>query len=230
MDNNLNFIDILASTLHDTKNSLGLISNTLSKIIESYQEKDSSLSRDFNLLQYEIKRLNHNQIRLLSLYKAERSQFNVNIDYHSVSECVEDVIMQNEPFFTSKGIETEIDSSEMLFWAFDRVLICGILDNVLMNALRYTKDKVMVSACEAGGYLILKVEDNGPGYPENMLMNAEENRLRNKSVDFNTGSTKLGLYFAKLVASFHVNKERKGYIVLTNGGPLGGGAFTLYLP
>ena len=230
MNNNINFIDILASTLHDTKNSLGLLSNTLAKIIESCQEKDSSLSQDFNLLQYEIKRLNHNQIRLLALYKAEKSQFSVNVDYHSVSECLEDVAIQSEPFLASKGIEIELDCPETLFWAFDRSLIGGILDNVLNNALRYTKEKVRISAGEVNGYLILSVYDNGAGYPASMLVNGEDDILLKESVDFNTGSTMLGLYFAKLVAGLHVNKERQGYIALSNGGQLGGGTFALYLP
>lgn len=230
MDSGINFVDILASTLHDTKNSLGLLSNTIANIIERHQAADSSLAQDFNLLQYEIKRLNHNQIRLLALYKAEKSQFFVSIDYHSVSECIGDVAMQSAPLLASKGIEIEIDYQESLFWAFDQGLICGIMDNVLNNALRYTKDKVRVSAFEVNGYLLLKVEDNGAGYPESMLINEKDGIELQKAIDFNTGSTMLGLYFAKLVASCHVNRERKGYIALTNGGALGGGTFSLYLP
>ncbi len=230
MSDNPGFIDILASTLHDTKNSLGLLFNTLTNVIERCQKRDDSLSREFNLLQYEIKRLNHNMIRLLALYKAERSQFTVNIDYHSVSECIEDVAMQSEPILCSKGIEIETDCSGTLFWAFDRGLICEILDNVLNNASRYTKDKVRVSAREEDNYLIFRVEDNGPGYPDSMILSSGGSSLRKKAIDFRTGSTTLGLYFAELSAEYHVNKGRKGSICITNGGNLGGGIFKLSLP
>jgi K+-sensing histidine kinase KdpD len=150
VDDKMEFLDILASTLHDTKNSLGILSNTLTEIIEYFKEHDDSLFREFNTLQYEIKRLNHNQIRLLALYKAEKSQFTINMDYHSVSECIEEVVLQNEPILSSKGIKIETDCSEMLFWAFDSSLIHGILDNVLNNAYRYTKDKVKLSANKEG--------------------------------------------------------------------------------
>lgn len=231
MDHKLDFLDILASTLHDTKNSLGMLSNTLAEIIERYKGRDDSLFREFNMLQYEIKRLNHNQIRLLSLYKAERSQFAINVDLHSVSECLDEVVLQNDHILGSKGIEIAVDCPEGLFWAFDRGLVSGILDNVLNNAFRYAKDRVRISAAKEGPCLAIRLADDGPGYPEEMLVDGPDGAFRKKeTIDFGTGSTGLGLYFSMLVAGSHVNKDRKGYITIANGDPLGGGVFTLYLP
>lgn len=230
MSDTLDFLDILASTLHDTKNSLGMISSTLAEIAAQQQEQGDSLSREFSVMQYEIKRLNHNQIRLLSLYKAHRSQFVINRDYHCVSECIEEVVMQNEPILLAKGIDSELDCPGELFWTFDRSLVGGIVDSVLNNTFRYTRDKVRVSAAEAGGYLVLKVEDNGDGYPEAMLIGSREETLRKKAIDFNTGSMGLGLYFAQLVARSHRKGDTGGYITLGNGGALGGGVFSLYIP
>lgn len=226
----MDFLDILASTLHDTKNSLGMISNTLAEIAAQQQEQGDPLSREFSVMQYEIKRLNHNQIRLLSLYKAQRSQFVIDRDYHCVGECIEEVVLQNEPILLSKGIESELDCPGSLFWTFDRNLVAGILDSVLNNTFRYTKDRVRVSAAEEGGYLLLKVEDNGAGYPESMLISGRDGTLQKKAVDFNTGSMGLGLYFARLVAKSHRKGDREGYIALGNGGALGGGVFSLYIP
>jgi K+-sensing histidine kinase KdpD len=226
----LDFLDILASTLHDSKNSLGMISSTLAEIAAQLEGQGDSLSREFSVVQYEIKRLNHNQMRLLSLYKAHRSQFVINRDYHCVSECLEEVVMQNEPILVAKGIESEVDCPETLFWTFDRGLIGGILDSVLSNTFRYTKDRVRVSAAAEGAYLVLRVEDNGAGYPEAMLIGSPDETLQKKAVDFNTGSMGLGLYFAQLVARSHTKGNGRGYITLGNGGALGGGVFSLYIP
>lgn len=230
MNETMDFLDILASTLHDTKNSLGMISNTLAEIVAQHEESGHSLASEFSVVQYEIKRLNNNQIRLLSLYKAERSQFVINRDYHCVSECIEEVVLQNEPIFTAKGIDGELDCPETLFWAFDRNLVGGILDSVLNNTFRYAKDKVRVSAAEEGGCLLLRVEDDGAGYPESMWINSREDALQKKAVDFNTGSMGLGIYFARLVAKSHRKADVEGYITLGNGGALGGGIFSLYIP
>lgn len=229
-DNRIDFLDVMASTLHDTKNSLGMLSNTLAEIIERSKKKDVTLFQEFNMLQYEIKRLNHNQIRLLSLYKADRSQFSVNVDLHSVGECIEEIVLQNEPILSSKGIEIEVSCPESLFWAFDRGLASGILDNVLNNAFRYARKKVKLSVSREDSYLLFRLEDDGPGYPETMLDGSGTGHVFKGTVDFDTGSTGLGLYFAALVARSHVNKERKGFISINNGGALGGGVFSFYLP
>ncbi|MGA3209146.1 MAG: HAMP domain-containing sensor histidine kinase [Syntrophales bacterium] len=230
MEAKMEFLDILASTLHDMKNSLGILFNTLEESIEQCREKECSSYGRFFTLQYEIKRLNHSMIRLLSLYKKEKSQFIINVDYYPVDEIVDDIIIQNKPLLSSKGIQIETDCPEGLFWTFDRNLVSGVLENVLNNCFRYTKDKVRISADKEGEYLLLRIEDNGRGYPECMLVHDKEELSYKRTIDFDTGSTGLGIYFSMLVAKSHTNENREGYISILNGGALGGGAFTIYIP
>jgi signal transduction histidine kinase len=109
-------------------------------------------------------------------------------------------------------------------------MISGVLDNVLNNAFRYTKDRVRISAGERDGYLFLRIEDNGPGYSESMLVQESDESPRKKTVDFETGSTGLGLYFSILVAKSHTHEDREGYISIVNGGAFGGGVFSFYIP
>ncbi len=230
MEAKIDFLDILASSLHDMKNSLGILFNTLEESIEQCKEKECSSYGRFFTLQYEIKRLNHSMIRLLSLYKKEKSQFAINVDYHPVDEIIDDIVIQNKPLLSSKGIEIETYCPEGLFWTFDRGLVSGVLENVLNNSYRYTKDKVRVSADKEDEYLLLRIEDNGRGYPECMLVDDKEELSYKRTIDFDTGSTGLGLYFSMLVAKSHTNENREGYISILNGGALGGGAFTIYIP
>lgn len=230
MEDKMDFLDILASTLHDMKNSLGILFNTLEESVEQCREKECSLYGGFFALHYEIKRLNHNMIRLLSLYKKEKSEFTINVDYYPVDEIIDDIIIQNKPLLSSKGIEIEMDCPEGLFWAFDRSLVSGVLENVLNNSFRYAKDKVRISANKEGEYLMLRIEDNGSGYPKGMLVDDKEELSYKRTIDFDTGSTGLGLYFSMLVARSHTNENRKGYISILNGGALGGGVFTIYIP
>ena len=230
MADKMDFSDILASTLHDTKNSLGLLFNNLEDIISGYRGQKCPACLEFYKLQYEIKRLNHSFIRLLSLYKAEKSQLAFNIDYHSIREVLEDAAVQHEALLNAKGIEIEINCSSSLFWAFDRNLIAGVLDNIINNCFRYTKEKVRISSFMTNGYLVIRIEDDGPGYPSSMLFNEDSNPQFEKGIDFRTGSTGLGIYFSVMVASLHVNNGRSGFISITNGGQLNGGVFSLYLP
>ncbi len=227
-DDKMDFSDILASTIHDTKNSLGMLLNTLEEMVALFDDREEK--NQFFQLQYEIKRLNNSLIRLLSLYKAEKSQLAAHIDYHSVNEFIEDIAQQYEQLFNSRGIDLEVAVPDGLFWAFDRGLITGVLDNVLNNAFRYAKDKIRLCAACENGCLALHIADNGAGYPENMLVYGMDHPRFKENVSFDTGSTGLGLYFSSLVAKMHARGERAGYITLTNGGDYGGGCFSLFLP
>lgn len=230
MNKRLEFRDILASTLHDTKNSLSILFNTIEELIEECRERNCAAHERFYILQYEIKRLNSGLIRLLSLYKAENSQFTVHSDFYCVGDFLEDAALQHQPLLSAKGIAITVDCPENLFWAFDRNLVAGVLDHVLNNAYNYTKDKVRISAGKEADGLVLKVEDNGTGYPECMIIDTDLETAPQFTVDFNTGSTGIGLYFSMLVAKSHVNAGREGHISVKNGGAFGGGVFSIHLP
>jgi len=230
MDNKMNFSDILASTLHDTKNSLGLLFNNLEDIIASCREQNCARHADFYALQYEIQRLNHGLIRLLSLYKAEKSQLAANIDYVAISDFLEEVAVAHERLLASRGIGIETECENGLFWAFDRNLIEGVLNNIINNAFRYAKSMVKIRASVENGYLTLTIEDDGMGYPSSMLLNESKQPRFKTDIDFKTGSTGLGLYFSLMVAAMHVNQDKEGFISIINGGNMGGGVFSIYLP
>ncbi len=226
----LDFSDILASTVHDTKNSLGMLYNTLESMISQCQAKGCTTQNDLFMLQYEIRRLNHNFIRLLALYKAPKKSFALNADYNVVYDCLEESILENEPLLSSRGIDIELVCPTDLFWTFDKGLVEAILDNVLNNAYRYTKDKLRMSAGIDNGYLVIHLEDNGNGYPASLTLDGNDLEAMDPHVSFLTGSTGLGLYFSMLIARSHTREGRRGFVKAMNGGIYGGGIFSLYLP
>jgi two-component system, OmpR family, sensor histidine kinase SenX3 len=230
MENKMHFADILASTLHDTKNSLGVLFNNLEDIMASCREQNCARHSEFFMLQYEIKRLNNSLIRLLSLYKAEKSQLVANIDYHAISEFLEDVAVAHEILLASRGIKLQTECEDGLFRAFDRNLVEGVLDNIINNAFRYARSTVKIKASTDNGYLVIQIEDDGLGYPPAMLINENKQPEFKQEIDFKTGSTGLGLYFSLMVAAMHVNQGKKGFISIVNGGSMGGGIFSIYLP
>lgn len=205
-----------------------MLLNTLEEIMA---DLDDSCSRSqFYMLQYEIQRLNGSLMRLLTLYKADKSQLSLNIDFYSVSEFIEDIVLQHEQLLNSRGIDIEVDVPEDLFWGFDRSLVAGVIDNVMNNAFRYTKDRIKLRAGSADGYLVVNISDNGKGYPEGMLFDEKREPRFKERVNFDSGSTGLGLYFSFMVAKMHSKPGREGRISLVNGGDYGGGTFSLFLP
>ncbi len=223
----LDFASIIASAVHDMKNSLTLLLDTLDAAAGEPDIAGKPLQEKLLQAQHEGKRLNRNLIQLLALYRMERAQMFVNISENYLAELLEDVAMDNQQLLSARGIKLEIACADDLVGYFDRELVTGILNTIINNSYRYARDTIRLGAEENDGYLCIHIEDNGPGYPEKML---HAKGKAGSPVDFQSGSTGLGLYFAAQVAQMHRNGERHGHTRTDNEGIDGGGRFSLYLP
>jgi two-component system sensor histidine kinase SenX3 len=231
MDKNGNALDFstyLASLIHDMKNSIGMLLNTTDEVLNRCSLEPCPSYPLLSQLQYESKRVNNNLIQLLTLYKMDKAQLTLNIDYHDIAEFIDEAILYNKQLLHSKGIRIEIDSPDDLSWFLDKDLIGGVINNVLNNAFRYAKDTIKISSRkDERGFLVIQIEDNGTGYPEHMINTIPDSPMK---TSFLTGGTGLGLYFAYSVVKLHKDKGREGYLLITNNPDQGGGCFSLYLP
>lgn len=219
---------ILANSVHDMKNSVGMLIGALDELGGGEAGAGDPALRDMSKLRYEAKRLNANLIQLLALYKINELGYALNIVENDVEEVLEECFLEQEAFMELQGVEFEMDCDPELVWFFDRELVSSVLNSVINNAYRYTRDRIRIGAGTVDGRLALFVEDNGPGYPESMQVNSAPDL--GQAIDFKSGSTGLGLYFTATIARMHRHKDRVGYIELANTGIDGGGRFTLYLP
>ncbi|MBF0345056.1 MAG: HAMP domain-containing histidine kinase [Nitrospirae bacterium] len=223
----IEFSSILASSVHEMKNSLSMLINYLDSVIEHFEKDRDSDVKLLSQLQYNAKHVNNNLMQLLALYRLENSLYSLNIGYNSVAELVDELIIQNKTLMDYKGIALEIDIDNNMYWFFDKDLLAGSLNSIINNSFKYTKDLIRISAYETDAYLNFCIEDNGVGYPPHML---QDGRRKESSISFKTGNTGLGLYFSTMVARFHKNREREGYITLNNSSRYGGGCFCISLP
>ena len=223
----MQFSDVLASSVHDIKNSLGLVMNTLDRILS---DPDTRIGdpRSAKVLQLEAQRANSNLVQLLSLYKLEKQQLAVNLLEHNVEDFLDEILAENAALMHSLGVEIETDCDVDFNAYFDENLVRGVLNSVVGNAERYTRDRIRLCAGEEDGYAVFRVEDNGNGFPGHMLDHAVEAPQSGENSD--KSHTQLGLYFASEVARLHKAGDREGYIRLRNGVNLEGGCFELWLP
>ena len=224
----ISFSDFIASTIHDMKNSLNLQISSLEKIALACQKNgDTASFSQLGHMIYESNRMNGNLIQLLSLYKLGKSIYPIDISEQSVRDVIEEVVLQNKSIMDFRGIAISVECDDDCYWYFDRDLVTGILINALNNAYNYTTDKIRIAAKIAGGFLELRVEDNGKGYPQSMLQGSVS---ANKGINFTSGSTGLGFYFSSRVAQMHKNGTSRGGLTIENGGAYGGGCFIVTLP
>lgn len=227
-DNTFEFKMYLASLAHDMKNAIGMLLNTTDEVLNRCASDTCPSYPLLSKLQYESKRINNNLIQLLTLYKMDKAELTVNVDYHSVRDFIEDAVLYNKPLLDSKGVQIEVDCPEDLSAFFDRDLVGGVINNILNNTYRYTKDTIRISAQKkTEDYLVIQIADNGTGYPEHMVNRVPDTPMKS---NFFTGGTGLGLYFAYSVVKLHKNKGRTGYVLINNDSKDGGGCFSIYLP
>tara|TARA_R110002126_G_scaffold10245_74_gene46756 strand:+ start:4411 stop:5100 length:690 start_codon:yes stop_codon:yes gene_type:complete len=223
----IDFATVLACSVHDMKNSLCMLIQS-AELVQAESDQLSGDSREeLARLNYEANRLNSNLLQLLSLYRLEREQLPIQVDQHYIAEIFEELVLKNQYFASQRGIEVIVRVDENLCWYFDRDLIINVLNDAMANALRYSNGRIELSAKLSADNLLMTVADDGPGFPDFMLKNA--NPDMNK-LDLRHGHTGLGIFFAKLIAQAHRNKKLQGQVVLHNGGHLKGGTFSIQLP
>jgi len=225
----ISFTDLIASSIHDMKNSLNVQISVLEKLAAQYKDTLQPNSyQDLGGVIYQANRMNANLIQLLSLYKLDKQIYPIDIAEHSVAEVIDDVLRLYQPVLDFKHITIAVDCAPDCYWYMDRDLISGVVLNALNNAFQYTRDTIRVAARIEGDWLELRVEDNGSGYPASMLR--DEATASKHGVSFLTGSTGLGFHFSSQVTRMHRNAQREGMLIIENGGAYGGGCFVIRPP
>ncbi|MDB2448838.1 HAMP domain-containing histidine kinase [bacterium] len=230
MDNlELDMNIIMASTVHDVKNALSLIDDQIRDVMREVAQASPEGAANLNRIRLETGRINNDLVHMLGLYRMHQNTFHPSFDDVPVDEVVQDACSRYTESLMSLGIELNIEMEDTdCVWYMDPALIESVLSNILTNSIRYTRDRVDIQVAEREGGLSIRVVDNGTGYPEKMLnfMGSEEEQ---GDVNFQTGSTGLGLFFCQQIAGLHRNGDRKGVIQLSNDAD-GGAVFELWLP
>jgi two-component system sensor histidine kinase SenX3 len=224
----ISFADLLASSIHDMKNALNLHVRVLEQVaLRCKAQGDQAGFDDLGALVFESNRMNMQLVEMLSLYKLGKSIYPIDIEEHIVADVIHEVVLQSQFVLAHKGIRLTVDCADGCYWFFDKELLKGVLVNALNNACAFARDHITIVARLTNKSLELRVEDNGPGYPQSMLTGSV---AESKAVNFSTGSTGLGLYFCEQVAQLHKNGGKRGNLHIENGGSLGGGCFVMTLP
>lgn len=224
----LDFSDILASSVHDIKNSLGLILSNLDDLIANPDNRIANPNQA-HILQHEVRRANGSLIQLLTLYKLGHQQLAVRVSDNNISDFLNELVAENYSVCRTLNLKLHAVCDSDLEGYFDTELIRSVLDSTIGNARRYARSQIQLNAELREQFLVLRVEDDGPGFPEYLttLGDYRPSALRENS---DATHTQLGLYFAARIAQLHHHGERSGRIQLHNAHQLSGGCFELWLP
>lgn len=223
----LDFSTVIASTVHDMKNSLTALTQAhgqwLARLPEALREGSEQ-----GVIEHEFSHLNGMLVQLLGLYKLGVNQLPMCPDYHELDDFIQAQLAAHQEVLKHRDLLAtwRIDTPNPLGF-FDRELVASVVSNILNNAIRHAGHTVLIGIEEHGEQLVISINDDGPGYPQAMLDRQQDYV---QGIDPRSGSTGLGLYFAARIAALHERNGTRGRIEIGNGGALGGGVFRLYLP
>ena len=214
---------------HELKTPLATIKLICDSIV-SAQDPDPAMTQEFlGDLSEEVDRLTRIVERLLALTKLDSQQDDLNLT------PVDFVVMLNA---ISRKLTTNAEAKDIVLYtdftaeALEPILldydkIWEAVYNITDNAIKYSPAGgfVKMSLMKDDHNIIVRVEDNGPGIPDNEKEHIFERFYRlDDSRARDTGGTGLGLAIAKEAVALH-----GGRIEVSSEGQVGS-IFSIYLP
>ena len=217
---------LLASTIHDMKNSLAMLIHAVEFMVPNGERLPSDLQSHYGQFKLQSQAVNDQMLQLLAMYKINQSQYMLNIDQHYLQDFLYEALIQHREICLLRHLDLEVSCEDKnLSWFFDATLINGVINNAMNNCYKYGGSKIHLAVDIEDNYLVIRIMDNGNGFPDTMLLDPG----KIKAINLKHGGTGLGLYFAETCARLHTNKGRTGKMVLANN-KTGGSCVTLYLP
>jgi two-component system sensor histidine kinase PhoQ len=139
-----------------------------------------------------------------------------------IAPVVHRLVTSLEKVYQSKGVSTEVRIQEDCSFAGDERDLLELLGNLVENAFKYCRGKVLVSASGQHGELRIHIEDDGSGVPPEKRQTILERGAR---ADTATAGQGIGLAVAVDILSSY-----GGSISVGAGNELGGAAFDISLP
>ena len=170
---NIDFSSVLAAAVHDMKNSLCLLIQSIEQLSETIDKTDLQANAQVASVHYEATRLNTSLVQLLSLYRTQLDTLPVTVDKCFIADLLEDVMGAVRLYKQHKNVCVSVQCEENLSWYLDSELVYMLINDAIINALRYGKQHIQVSAFIDNDELVVKVEDDGDGYPPNMLRQSQ---------------------------------------------------------
>ena len=140
---------------------------------------------------------------LLDLSKIEAGESQPQLANVSARDLLSTAIKELRPQVEAKGLKLTVDAPVELPWiSVDRLQIERVLSNLVINALRHTKDgEINISAEQRDNHLAVSVHDTGSGIPSEYLPHIFDKFVQ--VPDAPTGGAGLGLTISKSIVEAH---------------------------
>lgn len=212
------FISAVSHELRTPLTSIRMYSEMLEKNWVKSQDKAAEYYKNMRQESERLSRLIEN---VLDFSRIQRGRKKYSFSVGDLNKCVADVVEMMRPHAAQKGFSIQTELGQVEPTAFDGDAVTQIVVNLLDNAIKYARnaeDKtVIVRTASDDQFVLIEVEDRGPGVPHRQRKKIFEQFYRaGAEATRETAGTGLGLALVKKFAEAH-----NGFVEIINAKPTG---------
>lgn len=203
--------DLISNISHELKTPL----TTLNVALEALQQlgqnvKPDTLNEYLDISRGEVTKLSQMVENILKTSLLEQNQIELNKTDVNLLNLLENTVKSWQPRFKKTNGTLDLKSLGTDFYIkADEIQLLSILNNLLDNSLKYSKEnpEVTISLSESRDMVTVKVKDNGIGIPEEYQEQIFDKFFRVPTGNkHNVKGYGLGLNFVKHIMDLHQGK------------------------
>jgi two-component system, OmpR family, phosphate regulon sensor histidine kinase PhoR len=224
--------DFLARVSHELKTPLiSIVGYTDLFLIKYGSILDEEAKRYLNSIRKATERLNDLAERLLTVQELEVEKLKLQKSRGNIGKVIEESIYSLNAYAKTRDISIYLDLQEDLIFNFDIEKIQDLINNLILNALKYSppKGSIKVHSKLQNDHVIISIEDDGIGFTkeEQQVIFQKFGKIEHfgENLDVDIGGVGMGLYIAKRITELH-----DGEIWVSSPGRNKGSTFYVSLP
>lgn len=160
-DAKINFFTVVA---HEIRTPVSLIIGPLEKIKDGKVPVPPPLMDDLKIIDKNSQRLLSLVNQLLDFRKVEKGSFKITFTPLLIYDLLQNIYERFNPLMVQNGFVFELDMEEKTIEAdVDAEAFTKIISNLLSNAAKHAKAKIVLSCFRQNSQLVVKVTDDGEG-------------------------------------------------------------------
>jgi len=213
--------DFISAVSHELRTPLTSIRMYSEMLEKNWVKSEDKLAEYYGSMRQESERLSRLIENVLDFSRIQRGRKKYTFSLGDINGCIAGVVEMMTPYAAQNGFSIKTELGRLGQRAFDRDAVTQIVVNLLDNAIKYArnaKDKtITVRTRSDSEFILLEVEDHGPGVPHRLKYKVFEEFYRTGSeATRETTGTGLGLALVKKFAQAH-----NGFVEIITAKPTG---------
>ncbi|AIM39019.1 hypothetical protein KO02_21720 [Sphingobacterium sp. ML3W] len=156
-------LEFFTNIAHEIRTPLSLIIGPIEYISKSKEIRDS-YGEYLSIVQLNYRRLYSLITQLLDFRKVDTGNYRLTYSFIDLKQLLDEVRSMFKIAAKQSNVDLEICAgTDHLHLYADKEALIKIFSNLISNALKFARQKVLLSAYEENGWTIISIEDDGKG-------------------------------------------------------------------